>query len=224
MVEHHVWTGLIILAAAILAGLAGLFYTFSQADVTSIPEHDQGNESLRNASGNLLVAYVLSYVSAGLLLVLSIVYFFQGSLNWNEITHAIIFILVFAVLIISVIFGFIALSDIDESGNFDKKNSVGWIWAAFGVAIGALLLIIISGAWRFQHVQAKKSEQAATVQTSKTALTFTSPGGSPRYIYTTSYAGTAAPTLPMTPGGSPVYTTPYASPSVVYNPVGAGQV
>lgn len=217
MVEHHTWTGLLLLFAGILSGLCGTFFIFSQADVTKIPEHDAGDDKLRSASSNLLIAYVLAFVATGLLLVLSLVYFLQGSLNWNEITHTIIFILIFVLLVISIIFGFIALSDIDESGVADKKNSVGWLWGAFGVAIGAILLVIFSGAWRYQHVQSKKSQ--TTVETSKTALTFTSPpqAGSPSYNYNTSYvAGPStvpnypAPALPMTPGSSPVYSPPGA--------------
>ncbi len=213
MVSHHVYIGLLLLVAAILAILTGVFYTFSQADVTKIPEHDAGNQSLRNASGNLLVAYVLAYVAGGLLLLLSIVYFLQGSLNWNEITHTIIFLLIFVVLIISVIFGFLALSDIDDAGNIEKKNTVNWIWAGFGVAIAAILMIIISGAWRFQHVQSQKSKQQQLPAPAQTFTSSRSSGqpGSPNYSYVTSYE--TGPEIPIPPPTYPMTPASLSSPT-----------
>lgn len=205
MVAHETYTGLLLLLATVLAGLAGLFYTFAQSDVTGIPEHDAGNESLRHASGNLVVAYILAYIAAGVSLVLAILYFFQPNIQISEIPHTIVFIIIFALLIISVIFGFVALSDIDESSVSDKKGSVGWIWAGFAMAIFSLLVIIFSGAWRVQHVQNKKVEAAssAPVVTGKTEYSFTSPNVSGQTEYSFQSAGGVpnypAPSYPVSP-------------------------
>lgn len=207
-IEHHTTTGLLLLLAAVFIGVSGLFFTFSQADVTGIPEHDQGDQRLRNASGNLLVAYILAYVAAGITLLLSIVYFFQGSLNWTEVVHSITYIFLFLLVIISIIFAFIGLSDIDESGVQSdlKSRAVAWLWAGVGLSLAFLLVILLSGAWRFQVVSSEKAKlaearKAQPYTETRTAMTFTSPGGMAPPAY-------AAPTLPMTPatpGGPIIY-------------------
>jgi len=178
MVEHHTWTGLLLLLTFILVTLAGVFLVFAQSDVTGIPEHDDPdnpNQSLRNASSNLIVSYILAFSAAAVLLVLCILYFFQGTLQWSEIPHALIYILIGAATVVSVIFAFVALSDIDESGVKDNLESRarGWIITSIVLILVGLLVLIISGAWRVQHVQSQK--QVPTAVTQKTEYTVTQP-------------------------------------------------
>ena len=162
MVEHHTYTAILIILAFINSILAGLFFTFSQSEITKSIEHDT-NEKLRSASGNLLIAYILAYIAGGICLLLGILYFFQGILGWKEIVHAIVFLLIFVLLIVSMIFGFLALSDIDESNTGHIGR--GWLIGAEIALVIALLLIIVSGAWRAQHVSSTaKRNQARTIE------------------------------------------------------------
>lgn len=201
--NHHKYTGILLLIFALLILLGAIFFTISQVRVLNTEEYKDGNDKLQTAKNNLLVAYILGYVAAGISIVVSILYF--GHVTWgikSEIPHAVLFILLFLLVIVSGIFGFVALNNIDNSGSSDTKGSTGWIWAAEVAGLVAIILLIISGAWRAQYNSTKTDELADATKyqfshdgtlnvpapaVPSTQLTFTAPpqiytsGGAPSY-------------------------------------------
>jgi heme A synthase len=180
METHHRYTGILLIVFVILAVLAAIFMTIAHGKVMTIDEYKTGNDKLHSAKNNLLIAYILAYVAAALGIILAILYF--GHVAWsinNEIPHLIVFILLFALLVVSGVFGFLALSNIDSSGATDKQGSTGWIWAGLVSALVSVIVLIISGAWRAQHVASKASSKdtAAPVETVETHqyTTYTAP-------------------------------------------------
>ena len=153
MVErHHQYTGILLIVFVILILLGAIFFTVAQTRVRDFAEYKAGNAKLRSANNNLTVAYVLGYIAAAIGILLAILYF--GHTAWqikNETIHLILFILLFALVIVSGIFGIIALNDIDQANPPNKNNATNWIWAALVSGLIALILIIISGAWRAQY-------------------------------------------------------------------------
>ena len=180
METHHRYTGILLIVFVILAVLAAIFMTIAHGKVMTIDEYKTGNDKLHSAKNNLLIAYILAYVAAALGIILAILYF--GHVAWsinNEIPHLIVFILLFALLVVSGIFGFLALSNIDNSGATDKQGSTGWIWGGLVSALVSLIVLIISGAWRAEHVASKATNKnvttpAETVETHQ-YTTYTAP-------------------------------------------------
>ena len=156
--QQHKYTGILLIVFALLILLGAIFFTVAQTKVTSTDEYKAGNTKLNNAKNNLLVAYILGYIAAGMSIVLAILYF--GHVAWgikSEIPHLILFILLFLLVIVSGIFGFIALSNINDSTINDKKGSENWIWASLVAGLIGVIVLIISGAWRAQYRASKAS-------------------------------------------------------------------
>jgi len=207
---NHRNTGILLLIFALLVLLGAIFFTVSQSKVMTIDEYKTGNSKLNSAKNNLLTAYILGYIAAGMGIILAIIYF--GHVAWginNEIPHLIIFILLFGLVVVSGIFGFLALSNIDSSGAKDKKSSTNWIWAAQVAGLIGLIVLIISGAWRAQHL-ASKAKGSSPYRGDQQEATFTAPSqvnyqGAPQMM--------SAPQMsaPAYPAPTKVYsTTQYA--------------
>lgn len=216
---HHRYTGILLLVFSVLVLLGAIFFTVAQSKVKTIDEYKVGNAKLNTAKNNLLVAYLMAYIAAGIGMILALLYF--AHVAWgisNEIPHLIVFILLFGLVVVSGIFGFLALSNIDSSGAKDKQGSTGWIWTSLVSILIGLIVLIISGAWRAQYKATSsptanvKPSGLGTVTTNQTA-TFTEPsevnyeGGAPNY---------PAPGLPDNSGlpGSPVQS--YTSQTIDY--------
>jgi hypothetical protein len=207
--NHHKYTGILLLIFALLILLGAIFFTISQTKVTSIAEYKAGNTKLVSAKNDLLIAYILGYIAAGMAIVLAILYF--GHVAWgirSEIPHLILFILLFLLVIVSGIFGILALSNIDNAKPANTNGSTGWIWAALIAGLLALVIVIISGAWRAQH----NASSSAVVKTQQT-LTFTQPS-------TTTYDDMTpppyyAPSLPATTNADYITPSDLSDPSYV---------
>lgn len=173
MEQHHNYVGILLLLFMVLALLSAIFFTVAQSKVNGFAEYKAGNSKLKSASNYLIAAYVLGYIATGMGLILAIVYFSHAALNFpSEIPHLIIFILLFGLVIVSGIFGFVALSYIDSANPANKSQATNWIWAALVAALVAVIVLIISGAWRAQHRATHKVVDAAVV-TTKPAVTTT---------------------------------------------------
>ena len=177
---HHRWTGLLLVLVLILFILMGIFFIVAQSRVQNIPEYVQGNTKLKTARNSLITAYVLAFVAAFITLILAILYF--GHIAWNissEVPHLIMFIVIAVVVIVSGVFGFVALSNISNSAAQNKNGSEGWIWAALGVGLAGLIILLISGAWRAQYKSSHKvvrHEEQLSFTSEAAATNMTAPG------------------------------------------------
>ena len=208
--QHHKYTGALLILFALLILLSAILLTIAQSKIMTIEEYKTGNSKLNSAKNNVLTAYILGYVAAGMAVILAILYF--GHVAWgikNEIPHLLVFIILFGLIITSGVFSFIALSNISGSNAQDKQGSEGWIWAALISALVAIIVLIISGAWRAQHVSSQKSAADTTVE-SQQMTTIRAPS---EYNYEPMPNVSVGPTRPV----------PVASPSrTVYATSGPG--
>lgn len=162
--HHHKYTGALLILFALLILLGGILLTISQSKIMNIDEYKSGNSKLNSAKNNVLTAYILAYIAAGMGLVLAILYF--GHVTWgikSEIPHLLLFIILFGLVVTSGIFSFVALSNISGSNAQDKKGSEGWIWAALIAGLVSIIVLIVSGAWRAQHVASNKAVGSDTL-------------------------------------------------------------
>lgn len=173
--SHHRYTGILLIVFALLILLGAIFFTIAQVRVMDTDEYKNGEAEMNNAKNNLLIAYILGYIASGIGIVLAILYF--GHVTWgikSEIPHAILFILLFLLIIVSGIFAFIALDNINKSNADDKKGSEGWIWAGEIAGLIAIIVLIISGAWRAQYVSSK-DKTTVSVNSASTAPGYQAP-------------------------------------------------
>lgn len=187
--QHHNYTALLILLYAVLVLAGAIFLTVAYNKVRSSTDFAR-LEVLNSARKYLLVALVLGFIASALGMVLAFVYFGHLALNIkNETLHFILFFLLFALVIVSGILAFIALSKINSTVVADRNGAPGWIWAAEVVGLIALIVVIISGAWRAQYYSSKTVSKTvltttpivATTITSTTPILATAVDGSPNY-------------------------------------------
>ena len=170
---HKSYTGILLLIFALLILLGSIFFTVAQLRVINSSDYKNsssaGNSEMISARDYLIWAYVLGYVATGVGLLLAILYFWGGGLyESTEFIHMFVFILLLALVIISGILGFVALSKIENSKVTDRQGANGWIWAAEVVGLVGLVILFISGFWRAVHVNNALSES-----TKSTSVTVT---------------------------------------------------
>jgi hypothetical protein len=198
--QHHKYTGGLLLLFTLLVLVGAVLFTIAQVRVTNIEEYKNGNAKLNSAKNNLVISYVLAYIAAGMGLVLSILYF--GHVAWGiqtEWPHLIVFILLFALIIVSGIFAFIALSDISNASPSDNKGAPGWTWGGLGTLLAAIVVLIISGAWRAQY-NSTKATMMSTAEPNQKTVTFTAPSevnAEIPEISSPAYPAPIAPTIPV---------------------------
>jgi len=142
---NHIGVASILLVAAAFSLVMGILLSISQSRVRGSSDFET-NDKLQSAESWIITAYVLAYIAAGITIVLSILYF--GHVTWginNEWPHLVVYIILFILIVLSGIFGFIALSDLDYS-NANKESADAWIWWSLGAGLVSILLILISGA------------------------------------------------------------------------------
>ncbi len=115
------------------------------------------NSNLTSAHTRLVWAQVFAWIAAGLALLLVIGYIALHFLVTSEWIHLILWILLFAALIASMVLLAIALRDIDNSGVSNTNGATGYIWGALIVGGATLIVLLISGGWR---VAQKSTEDA----------------------------------------------------------------
>ncbi len=117
------------------------------------------NQNLQRAHDKLVIAQILTWISAALALILVFGYFVIHA-GWtnNEWIHLILWIGIFGTLIAAIVLLAIALGDIDRS-NTDTNSSASWAWGAIGVAIGAFVILLISGGWRIVTITTKPNKK-----------------------------------------------------------------
>jgi ABC-type Fe3+ transport system permease subunit len=71
---QHKWTGALLVLFAISILLAAIFFTVAYGRVINTQEYRNGQSNLNNARNALLWAMITSYVSAGIGVVLAILY------------------------------------------------------------------------------------------------------------------------------------------------------
>lgn len=206
---QHKWTGALLILFAISILLAAIFFSIAYGRVLNTDGYRNGQTNLVNARNALLLAMITSYVAAGIGIVLAILYF--GHVTWginSEMPHLILFILLFALIVIAIIAGFIAWSNVRNTNVVDNGNSSGLIIAAIiSLFVGAAILLI-SGVWRAGY---KSMEGASLVPAPpQSEVTITSPSSVTSVATTSDYTAPIV-SMPSAPASqAPEVAFPYS--------------
>lgn len=148
----HVNTGFALIGSFLIVGVGALLATIANVRMNDIASQvvDDKLDSARTLS---LWAYILGWIAAGLLLLLSFFYFTHGSIFQSEWPHLIFFILIVGGIIAAGILALLAAGDLKDSSVTDeeKQSSDTLLYWAAGLMGAGLLVIIITGIWRVQY-------------------------------------------------------------------------
>lgn len=106
-------------------------------------------ELLDEAFNAIKVAYILAFISAGVSILLSVLYAgHETVINPSEYWHAALFLITYILWIVSVVYAYIALDKLYDLRIKDRNGADAYIWAGFVVAIFAFIGLTVTGSGR----------------------------------------------------------------------------
>lgn len=155
---HHINTGGALILTFLSIGVGALLITLGNIrmnDVQGTSGVAANNDKLNSAKTYSLWAYILGWISAGLALILSFLYFMHMDVIKSlgtETPHALIFGLIAILAIISGILALVAYSQFRDANVTDEMSIPTYLWVgALFMGIG-LLVILVTGVWRTYHI------------------------------------------------------------------------
>ena len=129
---------------------------------------DENNDNrLKTAADKLRVSYILGFIAAGLSLFLGIAYAGHEVL-WtpSEWIHTAVFLIVYALLIVSVIYAYYALNDLNTDDIKRDNGASGYIWGSLflGLFVFMGLSASITGRAGYNVVQNDATKRVAAAE------------------------------------------------------------
>ena len=117
-------------------------------------------QKINSTLNYLKTAYVLAFIAAGMSLLLAVLYAGHESvISPSEYWHLALYVITYALLIISVIYAFMALNRLYDLGIEDRNGADSYIWASLFVALFGFLGLTASGSGRLGMNAARTSVQ-----------------------------------------------------------------
>jgi len=125
----------------ILLVIMGILLVSSSKKVEQLPEFNRSS-NLQKLRDNIKTAYILTFIAAGLVFLISIAYGGHES-AWcpSEWWHGTFAVIALIILVIAVIFAYVALNDLYNPELEDTNGSVSFIWAYLVMSIFAFLIL-----------------------------------------------------------------------------------
>lgn len=106
-------------------------------------------QELKSAYNSVRVAYILAFIAAALALLLAILYAgHETVINPSEYWHLALFLITYILLVISVIYAYVALDKIYDLRIADRNGADAYIWAGMLMAIFGFVGLTASGTGR----------------------------------------------------------------------------
>lgn len=134
--------------ATIFIVIMGILLISAERNIQEIPEYSQSSE-LQNGRSKLQTAYVLTFIAAGITLVLAIVY--SGHDIWwcpPEWIHMVFFLIVIVLMVIAAIYAYVILENIYDPRLETRTGVDSFIWAALWFAVLGFLTLFVVGSGR----------------------------------------------------------------------------
>lgn len=131
----------------------GYFFCMAYSKMKKVLEQGDSKRNdlgkLDSALNNIKVAYVLAFIAAGLSLLLSLLYAGHESvISPSEYWHLALFLITYALLVISVIYAFMVLNKLYDLRIEDRNGADSYIWAGLFVALFGFLGLTASSSGR----------------------------------------------------------------------------
>ncbi len=125
----------------ILLVIMGILLVSSSNKVEQLPEFNRSTD-LQKLRDNIRTAYILTFISAGIVFLISIAYGGHES-AWcpSEWWHGTFAVIALIILVIAVIFAYVALNDLYNPELEDRNGADSFIWAFLIISIFAFLVL-----------------------------------------------------------------------------------
>jgi len=133
--------------------LTGILFYSAYAKIGEVLEEGNSKENnlsqLDSALKSIRVAYILAFIAAALTLILSILYAgHETVVKPSEYIHLVIYLVTYVLLVISVIYAYIALTKIYTLKIVQRNGSDSFIWAGLLMSIFAFIGLTATGTGR----------------------------------------------------------------------------
>lgn len=144
-----------LLITAIFLVIMGILLTSAADKMTHIPEYQQSSR-LQYNHGELKTAYILVFITAGIIALLAVLYAGQG-IYWNitEWIHMFFFFVSFVLVVIAMFYAYAALNSIYNPDLSTQNGSNAYIWSSLLLGLISIVFIITVAAGRIGYNMVK---------------------------------------------------------------------
>ena len=134
--------------STVLLVVMGILLVTASNKVKDLDDFDD-NDLLKRVDSNFRTAYILAFIAAGFSIILGIAYA-GHEVAWcpSEWLHGGVYLLLYAAVIISIIYAYLGLNDVYSQDIPDRNGSDAFTWAALLVGVIAFLTITATGSGR----------------------------------------------------------------------------
>ena len=162
---NTITTGGLFLATIFIV-IMGILLVSAEKKIKDIPEYTQSSD-LQDGRSALQTAYILTFIAAGVALVLSIVY--MGQEIWwcpPEWIHMIFFLIIVVLLVVASIYAYDVLEGIYDPRLADRVGTDNYIWAALLFAVVSFVTVFMVGSGRAGYglVRNKMGERVSELE------------------------------------------------------------
>jgi hypothetical protein len=144
---NSVTSGGLFITALFLV-IMGVLLVSADNKIRNIPEFTQSSQ-LMDAHNRIQTAYILTFVAAGVILLLAVLY--AGHETWwspSEYIHGIFLLIALALIVISAIYAYMVLNDLYTPELDDTNGSTSYLWASLLFAVISFLMTFAIGGTR----------------------------------------------------------------------------
>lgn len=151
--------------------LTGILFYSAYAKIGQVLEDgnstDNDLELLNSALNSIKTAYILAFIAAALTFILAILYAgHETVIKPSEYIHMVIYLATYVLLIVSIIYAYIALTKIYDIRIKQRNGADSFIWAGLLMSIFAFIGLTATGTGRLgmNIVRSKTEDRVASVE------------------------------------------------------------
>lgn len=167
----HILTSGFLVTVVIFFVLTGYFFASAHSKLCQVLEQgDSQNNDLdkvESTINSVRIAYILAFIAAGLTLLLAILYAgHETVIKPSEYWHMALYLITYALLVISVIYAFIALNKLYDVNIHERNGADAYLWAGLLMSIFAFIGLTATGSGRLgmNAVRSKTRERLEGVE------------------------------------------------------------
>lgn len=149
----NILTSGFLVTVLVFFALMGYLFNMSYSKLKQVLEHgDQktnNREQVESALSSIRIAYILAYIAAGMALLLAVLYAGHETVfSPSEYWHLGLYVITYALMIIAVIYAFMALSKMYDTRIGNRNGADAYIWGGLLMAIFGFIGLTATGSGR----------------------------------------------------------------------------
>ena len=149
----NILTSGFLVSVVVFFVLMGYFFSMAYSKTQQVLERGDGRRNdlgkVDAALSNMRVAYILGFIAAGVSLLLAVLYAGHETIvSPSEYWHLALYFIAYALLVISVIYAFLALNKLYDLDIEDRNGADAYLWAGLFVALFGFMGLTATGSGR----------------------------------------------------------------------------